>query len=238
MKRGYEYEFKGYERNKKLKKHKKRERKIRAKDNSESSSSSYSDDELNCSFDFKDDVFTKENRIYFKAKVSQTSVEKLITIINEKNKNFKDLIYNNRIIAEARPNPIYLHITSYGGCLFSGFRAVDAIVRSEIPIYTVVDGHAASAATLMSVVGKRRFMTPNSYLLIHQLSSGAWGTYWNIKDEYKNCKSMMDKIYKIYEEHTNMDKTEVKKQLCHDSWWDTEKCLNKEIIDEVYEEAL
>ena len=42
------------------------------------------------------------------------------------------------------------------------------IKRSPIPIYTYVEGVVASAATIISIAGKKRFMTPNSMLMIHQ----------------------------------------------------------------------
>jgi ATP-dependent protease ClpP protease subunit len=48
---------------------------------------------------------------------------------------------------------IYLYINSYGGSVFAGFSAVDYIKNSEVPVTTIIDGCAASAATMMSVVG-------------------------------------------------------------------------------------
>ena len=139
------------------------------------------------------------------------------------------------MIAAATAKPLYLHITSYGGCLLSCFRAIDAIKRSEIPIYTVVDGHAASAASLMGVVGKRRFMTPNSYILIHQLSAGAIGKYWEIKDECDNCGTWMQDIYNIYVNNTRMRENELKEYLSHDLWWKADKCIEVGLVDEIYE---
>ena len=195
--------------------------------------SDYDDDFLTMN---RNEVTIKENRIYFKAKVCDQSVDKLIQILDEKNKKFGDIVHDQKLIKSATPNPIYLHITSFGGSLLSCFRAIDAIRRSKIPIHTVIDGHAASAGTLMSVVGKKRYMTPHSYVLIHQLSSGGGGTYWQIKDDFKNCKKMMDDIYNIYTTHTKMSKEELVKQLKHDLWWKADICIEKGLVDEIYDE--
>lgn len=178
-------------------------------------------------------VTENDNHIYFRSSVSNASVDKLVDILNDKNKEFK-LLKNDALIKSVEPKPLYLFITSYGGSLFAGFRAIDAIMRSDIPVYTVVDGHAASAATLMSVCGKKRYMTPHSYMLIHQLSSGAIGKYWDIKDEYNNCTQFMEDIYKIYLNHTNMSRQELEETLSHDSWWTLETCKEKGLIDGTY----
>lgn len=178
-------------------------------------------------------VYAKENRIYFRCNVSNSSVDKLVGLIDDKNKKLQDL-RRNSMIQNVEPKPLYLHITSYGGDLLACFRAIDAIKRSEIPIYTVVDGHAASAGTLMSVVGKKRFMTPNSYMLIHQLSAGTRGKFWEIKDDFKNFEQWMDTIYNVYLNSTKMSLDELKENLSHDSWWTVEQCVEKGLVDEVY----
>lgn len=201
-------------------------------DDSDSSDDGYGSD--NDGFD--EDVSSRDNKIYFKTAISEDSVDKLIKIIESKNRKFKRVVNNNKLIKTAEPHPLYLHITSYGGDLLASFRAVDAIKRSEIPIYTVVDGYAASGATLMSVVGSKRFMTPNSYMLIHQLSSGAMGKFWEIKDDFDNCETWMNDIYNLYEEHTNMDMDELKEYLSHDLWWKLQMALDKGLVDEVYDQ--
>lgn len=184
-------------------------------------------------FQYDNDVSCKDNRIFFKTIVSQNTVEKLIKIIEAKVRKYKK-VSTHKMIKSAEPNPLYLHITSYGGDLLAGFRAVDAIKRSEIPIYTIVDGYAASAATLMSIVGKQRYMTPNSYMLIHQLSSGAIGKFWEIKDDFENCETWMNDIYSLYLENTDLTMEQLKEYLSHDLWWKSEQCIKAGLVDEVY----
>lgn len=180
-----------------------------------------------------DNIYAEENHIYFRSTVTSDSVDKLIKLIRLQNMAYSEL-KKLPMIATMKPKPIYLHITTYGGCLLSGFRAVDAIQRSEIPVYTVVDGPSASAGTLMSVVGKKRFMTPTSWMLIHQLSGGSGGTYWNVKDDFQNSTAFMEQIYEIYEEHTDLNREQLEKYLSHDSWWGAQQCLDVGLIDEIY----
>ena len=54
-------------------------------------------------------------------------------------------------------------------------------------------------------------------MLIHQLSSGLWGKYEDLKDDMENCDNFMKTIKDIYEEHTNIPKKELAKVLNSDT---------------------
>ena len=69
---------------------------------------------------------------------------------------------------------------------------------------TYVDGFAASAATFLSVVGNKRFMSRHSYMLIHQLSTNFWGKYSEFEDEKQNLDLMMETIKRVYEKYTKV----------------------------------
>jgi ATP-dependent Clp protease, protease subunit len=172
------------------------------------------------------------NRIYFNCSVRNSTVGRLVRIIERKNYEFK-MIISHELIGKAEPAPIYLHINSGGGDLMAAMSAVDAIKRSYVPIYTVVDGRAASAASLMSVVGHKRYMTKHSYMLIHQLSSGVVGKYQDIEDEYTNCNLMMDDIIEIYKNNSELTEKKIKKFLKRDKWWKSNMCLDYGLVDEV-----
>ncbi len=228
------YDFKGKNINNKKnrdKKNKNHNKAFRVDTTDSSSDSEY--ETKNKTGKAQNGVSCNGNNIYFQTGVSDKSVSALIRIINQKNNDFKELL-QNKLIGTADPAPLWLHITSYGGDLFACFRAIDAITSSLIPIYTVIAGYAASAGTLMSVVGKKRFMTPNSYMLIHQLSSGAIGTFWQIKDEFNNLDMIMDDIYDIYLKHSKISRKDLESFLSHDLWFKTDKCIEYGLVDEVF----
>ena len=49
---------------------------------------------------------------------------------------------------------IYLHINSYGGSIFAGLSTLDTIRNTKCDIITIIEGCAASAGTMISIVGK------------------------------------------------------------------------------------
>ena len=104
------------------------------------------------------------NRVYFYSGVTRPKILKLNKGIFNLNVN----MLSKTIPLEYEPPPIKLHINSYGGSVFAGLSAVDYIKNSKIPIHTVIDGCAASAATLMSCVAERRYMHKNACMLVHQ----------------------------------------------------------------------
>ena len=129
--------------------------------------------------------------------------------------------------------PIKLYISSYGGSIFAGFSTVDTIKSLGTPVHSYIDGAAASAATLISVVADKRFIHRNSFMLIHQLSSMMWGKYEEFKDEMENLDLLMARIKEIYKEHCSIPKKELEEILKHDLWLDSAKCVKWSLVDEI-----
>ena len=132
-------------------------------------------------------VWMEDNHIFFCTDVSDKSIAKLNSFIFQLNKENTKYLYllKNKTIEQTFP-PIFLHIKSYGGCVMSALAAIDIMETSMSPIYTIIEGYAASAATMLSIMGEKRYMHKNAHMLIHQMSSGFWGKMEEIKDEMKN----------------------------------------------------
>lgn len=169
------------------------------------------------------------NHIYFYSEVNRDSIYDLTVLINEIEEENKALSFKMKL----DDIPIYLHINSYGGCVFSAFNIIDVIESCTVPIYSIIEGCAASAGTLMSVVCHKKFIRKNSYMLIHQLSGGCWGKMCEIEDEVENLTDFMDKIKKIYNENTKIPKKELNELLKHDLWLNSDKCLKYSLADEI-----
>ena len=131
------------------------------------------------------------------------------------------------------PPTMKIFINSGGGSVVSGISTMDTILRCKVPIHTYVDGFCASAATFLSVVGNYRFMSRNSYMLIHQLSTQFWGKYSEFEDEKKNLDLMMNTIKNVYKEHTKLPMKKLDEILKHDLMWDAKTCLKYGLIDEI-----
>jgi len=185
------------------------------------------------------EVYVESNHIYFKTDVTPESINKLCTILRHKITEFNSIKQNN-LVENLIPKPIFLHITSYGGYLHEAFLVYDYIKNSPIPIHTIVEGYAASAATIMSIAGSKKYITPTSQMLIHQLSTGMNGKFNQLEEELTNSKQDMNKLYDIYaiECQGKMTKKQIIDELKHDKWWSAEKCIKKGLCNEILKNVL
>ena len=174
-------------------------------------------------------IAVHENKIYYYANVNRESVAELNKKIGELESKSLTLGHN----LDIEPPTLKLLINSGGGSITAGISSMDTILRSKVPIHTYVDGFAASAATFISVVGTHRFMSRNSYMLIHQLSTSFWGKYSEFEDEKENLDLMMKTIKNVYKKYTKLPMKKLDEILKHDLMWDAETCLGYGLIDEV-----
>ncbi len=174
-------------------------------------------------------ISVHENKIYYYAGVNRDSASELNKKLGELES--KSLTLSSNLDIE--PPALKVFINSGGGSVVSGISSMDTILRTKVPVHTYVDGFCASAATFLSVVGSKRFMSRNSYMLIHQLSSSLWGKYSEIEDEKKNLDLMMETIKNVYKEFTKVPMDKLDEILKHDLLWDANQCLKYGLIDEI-----
>jgi len=174
-------------------------------------------------------IAVHENKIYYYAGVNRDSAVELNKKIGELES--KSLTLGNNLDIE--PPILKILINSGGGSITAGISSMDTILRCKVPVHTYVDGFCASAATFLSVVGKERYMSRNSYMLIHQLSSNFWGKYSEFEDEKQNLDLMMETIKSVYKEYTKVPMKKIDEILKHDLMWDAKTCLEYGLIDDI-----
>ena len=175
--------------------------------------------------------YTLNNHIYFNDDITMQSVTNLNRSIRELQNELIIMGVKNDI----EPPPIKLHITTYGGMIHAAFSAIACIKSSKVPVHTIVDGYAASAGTLISVCGARRYINRHSSMMIHELSAGVWGRMSVMEDQIEDMKKMMTKLKEIYTSHSNLTNKQLDKILKKDSDWYADECLEKGLVDEIIE---
>ena len=174
-------------------------------------------------------IAVHENKIYYYAGVNRDSAAELNKKIGEIESKSLTLGYN----LDIDPPTLKILINSGGGSITAGISSMDTILRCKVPVETYVDGFCASAATFLSVVGEKRFMSRNSYMLIHQLSTNFWGKYSEFEDEKQNLDLMMETIKNVYREYTEVPMKKIDEILKHDLMWDAETCKTLGLVDEI-----
>ena len=169
-----------------------------------------------------------ENTIYFYGDVLESNALELNSTLHAVDKKLQ---VSSQFL-EVKPI-INLHINSYGGSLFAGLATVDTIRRLNAEVHSVIDGAAASAATIISASCAKRSIGKYSKMLIHQLSAGAYGKYTELEDDMENNKHLMDTIKAIYKEYTKVPMKKLNEILKQDLWFDSKTCLELGLVDEI-----
>jgi len=176
-------------------------------------------------------IETEENRIYFYCPIGDREALELNRLLRRLDVEMQYL--QNRL--DCPPVPIHLHIHSPGGSLFSGLAIVDTMRACKTPIYTYIDGSAASAATLIACCGEKghRHMGQSSFMLVHQPQIEWYGKLDDFRDEIENQKELYDRIIEIYTKNTKFKKKELEELLQHELWLNAETCVKKGLADKI-----
>jgi len=83
----------------------------------------------------------------------------------------KDLLEMNSQSKEA----INIFINSPGGVVIDALGIIDVMNAIESPINTIILGEASSAASLIAASGDKRFISPNSEVMIHEAAICGYG---------------------------------------------------------------
>ena len=176
-------------------------------------------------------IEVEENHVYFYCPVMEREGLELVRIIRRLDIEMEYLAA--RIGLEKNP-PIHLHIQSPGGDIFSGLNICDAINNCKTDVYTYIEGSAASAATMISCCGTKRFITKNSFMLVHQPQIMFRGKHDEFVDEIENQKNVYAAVTQIYLDKTDINDAEVlDEMLQHELWLPAEKCLELGFVDEI-----
>ncbi len=188
------------------------------------------DDETSSALKPESLISRDKNHVYFHSGVDRQSSYKLYTLIKEA----EEYCIVTALKLSIEDIPIYVHINSGGGCIFSAFTVIDVIKGCRVPVHSIIEGSAASAATLISVSCTKRYIRANAYALIHQLSSVCWGKMSEIEDEYTHLTELMTHIKKIYLDNSSLSSKELDKLLKRDLWLNSDTAIKHGLVDEIW----
>ncbi len=132
---------------------------------------------------------------------------------------------------------INLHVHSGGGDVFEGLAIFNAIRNSKVPVYTYVDGMAASMASVVILAGEKVFMSKNSFLMIHQpYFSGGGGNAKELKQKAELLEKVIETLSNHYIERNPDLASKIKEWMSEGDHWITAlEAKELGLIDEIVE---
>ncbi len=129
-----------------------------------------------------------DNKIFFYDDVTNESILDLNRILMEVDIKLQN---TKNMLGDSFDPTIQLRVKTDGGDLHAVLSTVDIINNLKSKVFTYIDGSVASAGSMITLAGDRRFMGKHANFLIHQLSSGLYGKYSEMEDNMENCANMM-----------------------------------------------
>ena len=90
--------------------------------------------------------------------------------------------------------PLNISINSYGGDALAGIAVHNILARHEGPKRVVIEGIAASAASLIAMAGDQIIMPENAFMMVHE----AWGGALGDAETMRQQADVLDKISSAY----------------------------------------
>lgn len=141
--------------------------------------------------------------------------------------------------ADERPKMLNLIICSPGGDLNAAFALIDVIKGSAIPVRTIGLGQIASAGLMIFIAGNKgmRMLTPNTSILSHQYSWGAFGKEHELFATVKEFDLTTAKMIEHYKKCTGLAEKRIREVLLppQDVWLSPQEAKKLGLCDDIKE---
>jgi ATP-dependent Clp protease, protease subunit len=137
--------------------------------------------------------------------------------------------------AEDPDADIRLYVNSPGGDAYAGFAIYDAMqfVKPDVQTYAVGMAMSAGALILAAGAAGKRYVLPNSKVMIHQGSGGFRGTPADIQIAAKEILSVTRRYAEIIASHTNRDVEQVMHDIDRDRFLGPDEAVDYGLADRV-----
>lgn len=130
---------------------------------------------------------------------------------------------------------ITLYINSPGGAVHAGMGIIDTMNFIKCDVSTVCIGMAASMGAMILSAGAKgkRFVLPNSEVMIHQPLGGAEGQASDIEIAARNILKIKEVLYKMLAKNTGKSVAQIEKDADRNYWMDADEAVKYGIVDKV-----
>jgi ATP-dependent Clp protease protease subunit len=132
---------------------------------------------------------------------------------------------------------ITLRLNSPGGDAFAGVAIYNLLRASKLPVNVVVDGMAASAASIIAMAGDSITMNQGAVMMIHEAQGMSYGDAATMLKMADTLKVVTGSIADIYATRTRNAKTNVLEMMANETWMDSKECVAQGFATAVSKEA-
>lgn len=128
---------------------------------------------------------------------------------------------------------IELHIHSGGGDAFEGIAICNYLRSHKASVTAVIDGLAASAASLIAMGADKIIMPSNTTMMVHRASTYAYGNADSLEKQAKMLRDVDDALIQTYRNRFNGEFHELEALLDNETFMTAETAKSYGFCDEI-----
>jgi ATP-dependent Clp protease protease subunit len=138
--------------------------------------------------------------------------------------------------AEDPEKDISIYINSPGGSAYAGMAIYDTMQFVRPDVSTVCIGMAMSAGAMILAGGApgKRYVLPNSKVMIHQGSAGFRGAAADVQVQAREVLEMVQRMAEILARHTGRSVDQVMEDIDRDRFMSPEEAIEYGLADEMF----
>ncbi len=163
--------------------------------------------------------------------------ERVVFLVGPINDAVANVVVAQLLFLESE-NPdkeIHLYINSPGGSISAGMAIYDTMQFIKPDVSTLCIGIAASMGAFLLQAGAKgkRFVLPNSTVMIHQPLGGFQGQATDIEIHAKYILSLRERLYILMAQHTGRSIEEIARDSERDKFLNAEESVAYGLVDKV-----
>lgn len=168
--------------------------------------------------------------------------ERVVFLVGPINDSVANLVVAQLLFLESE-NPdkeIHLYINSPGGSISAGMAIYDTMQFIKPDVSTLCIGIAASMGAFLLQAGAngKRFVLPNSTVMIHQPLGGFQGQATDIEIHAKYILSLRERLYILMAQHTGRSVEEIARDSERDKFLNAAEAVEYGLVDKVLDKRV
>ncbi|HEO0425615.1 head maturation protease, ClpP-related [Streptococcus anginosus] len=128
---------------------------------------------------------------------------------------------------------ITLWINSPGGDVFAAAQIYNMLMDYQGDVHVIIDGLAASAASVIAMAGTTVSMSPVAMMMIHNPWTFAQGEAKDMGKVIEMLGEIKESIINAYELRTGLSRTKISHLMDSESWFNAKKAVELGFADKV-----
>jgi ATP-dependent Clp protease protease subunit len=137
--------------------------------------------------------------------------------------------------SQSTDDDIKIYLNTPGGLVTSGLAIYDTMQYVKSDVSTICIGISASMGAVLLAAGSKgkRYILPNSEVMLHQVMGGAEGQATDIKIRAEHILKIKDRLNKILAKHTGQTIARIEKDTDRDFYMSAEEALRYGLVDKI-----